>query len=74
MDNATVKYAVALISGDEERIMGVFNTREEADNFGKKNVVPREIGLQLCYSSLFAGEVPLGNSMSIYCYYNKSIA
>lgn len=74
MDNATVKYAVALISGDEERIMGVFNTREEADEFGKSNIVPREIGLQLCYSSLFTGNVPLGNSMSIYCYYNKAIA
>ena len=74
MDNATVKYAVALISGDEERIMGVFNTRAEADAFGKSNVVPREIGLQMCYSSLFAGDTPLGNSMSIYCYYNKAIA
>lgn len=71
MDNATLKYAVALISGDDERIMGVFNTKAEADAFGTKNVVPREMGLQLCFSSLFAGNIPLGNSMSIYGYYNQ---
>jgi len=70
MDNARVRYAVALISGDNERIMGVFNTKAEADAFGNNNKVPREFGLQLCYSALFAGEVPMGNSMSIYGYYN----
>jgi len=67
----TLKYAVAIFSGDDERIMGVFNTKSEADEFGKSNLVPREYGLQLCYSSMFLGEVPTGNSMSIYNYYNR---
>lgn len=71
MDNATLKYAVALFSGDEERIMGVFGTKEEADEFGMSNRLPREWGLQLCFSSLFRGDKPMGNSMSIYNYYNR---
>ena len=72
MDNAVLRYAVALISGDDERIMGVFNTKAEADAFGNANRVPREFGLQLCYSSLFRGDMPMGNSMSIYGYYNHA--
>ena len=71
MDNATLKYAVALFCGDEERIMGVFGTKAEADEFGMNNRLPREYGLQLCFSSLFAGDKPMGNSMSIYNYYNR---
>ena len=71
MDNAILKYAVAVICGDEERIMGIFNTKAEADAFGKSHRVPDEWGLQLCYSSLFLGDEPWGNDMSIYGYYNR---
>ena len=71
MDNAILKYAVAIFSGDEEKIMGVFNTKAEADAFGRSNLVPAERGLQLCYSALFTGDVPTGNSMSLYGYYNR---
>ena len=70
MNTPVLKFAVALISGDDERIMGIFDTKAEADLYGRENTVPREFGLQLCYSSLFCGSVPTGNSMSIYGYYN----
>ena len=71
MKNATVKYAVALFSGENERILGIFNTKAEADAFGKANRLPSDYGIQLCYSSLFVGDEPYGNSMSIYSYYNR---
>lgn len=71
MKKAAIKYAVALISGDSERIMGIFNTKAEADAFGKANRLPADYGIQLCYSSLFVGDEPFGNSMSIYGYYNR---
>jgi hypothetical protein len=71
METATLKYAVAIFSGDEEKIMAVFNTKAEADAYGRSNPVPYDSGIQLCYSSLFLGDVPTGNSMSIYNYYNR---
>lgn len=71
MNTAILKYAVAIFSGDEEKIMGVFDTKAEADAFGRSNLVPVERGIQLCYSSLFLGDTPTGNSMSIYNYYNR---
>ena len=71
MDNAVLKFAVAIISGDEEKIMATFNTKAEADAYGRNNPVPAERGLQLCFSSLFLGDVPTGNNMSIYSYYNR---
>ncbi len=71
MKEAILKYAVAVFSGDNEKILGVFATKAEADAFGRSNLVPAECGLQLCYSSLFLGDVPTGNSMSIYNYYNR---
>lgn len=64
------KYAVALLKGDYERIMGVFDTKEEADVFGIKNRVPHEMGLQYCFATNFLAGVPQGNSMKIYSYYN----
>ena len=71
MENATLKYAVAIISGDEEKIMAIFDTKAEADAFGRSNRVPYDYGLQLCYSSLFLDDIPCGNSMNIYNYYNR---
>ena len=71
MNSAVLKYAVAIISGDEEKILATFNTKAEADDYGRKNLVPEERGLQLCFSSLFLGEIPTGNDISIYNYYNR---
>lgn len=71
MENAVIKYAVAVFSRDEEKIMAVFNTKAEADAYGRSNPVPGECGIQLCYSSLFLGDSPVGNSLSIYNYYNR---
>lgn len=71
MKEATLKYAVAIFSGDKERIMATFDTKAEADAYGLKNKVPSDYGLQLCFSSLFLDGVPTGDSMSIYNYYNR---
>lgn len=71
MDQAEIKYAVALFSKDEEKILAVFNTKAEADDYGRRNLVPGECGIQLCYSSLFLGDSPVGDSLSIYNYYNR---
>lgn len=65
-----LKFAVALMNRDDERIMGIFDTKEEADNFGRANTVPYEFGLQYCFSSMFLGEEPAGRDMRIYNYYN----
>ena len=62
------KFAVALMNGDDERIMGVFDTKEEADDFGTTNTVPYEFGLQYCFSSLFQNGEPAGRDMRIYNY------
>ena len=64
------KFAVALMNGDDETIMGIFDTKEEADLFGKANTVPYGFGLQYCFSSLFVGGEPAGRDMRIYNYYN----
>lgn len=69
-----IKYAVAIMNGDEETIMGIFDTIEEADEFGNKNRMPRERGLQYCFSSAFVGNVPAGNSIGIYSYYNSYLS
>ena len=65
-----VKYAVAIMSGEEETILGIFNTKREADNYGYNNVMPHSKGLQYCFSSKFSGKTPIGNSIKIYNYYN----
>ncbi len=65
------KYAVALLKGDLEEIMGIFDTKEEADEFGKNNIVPHERGLQYCFSTMFSrGGIPKGNHIRVYGYYN----
>ncbi len=67
------KYAVALISGENERIMGIFDTKEDADEFGRSNTVPKEKGLQYCFSSLFTRNGKPRGDMKIYDYYNRSL-
>ena len=65
------KYAVALLTHGEEKIMGIFDTKEDADEFGRNNIVPHEVGLQFCFSSLFTRTgIPRGD-VKIYDYYNS---
>ena len=64
------KYAVALLYQGEEKILGIFDTKEDADEFGNSNIVPHELGLQFCYSSLFTRTgIPRGD-VRIHDYYN----
>ena len=65
-----IKFAVALMCGEEETILGVFNTREEADEYGRRNVLPHTSGLEYCFSSRFQGMTPVGDSIEIYSFYN----
>ena len=65
-----MKYAVAIISGEDETILGIFNTKDEADKYGYENKLPHSAGLQYCFASKFSGGVPTGNSIKIYDYYN----
>ena len=65
-----VKYAVALLKGDNEEIMGIFDTRAEADEYGKSNPISHEKGLHYCFMADFNEGKFLGNSISIYSYYN----
>lgn len=64
-----LKYAVALLKGGEEKILGIFNTKDEADKYGVNNKLPRDEGLQYCFSALFKGNAPKGD-LKIYDYYN----
>ena len=65
-----LKYAVALMKGENESILGVFNTREEADRFGFGTRIPREAGLHYCFASPFSKGKPIGKSIKVYSYYN----
>ena len=65
-----LKYAVALMKGGNESILGIFNTKEEADQFGKCNKMPREAGLEYCFSSAFTKGKPVGKNIKVYSYYN----
>lgn len=71
MGEISVRYAVTLFRGDEERILAVFDTKAEADQYGRSNLVPTECGIQACCSGMFIGNIPYGNSMNIYHYYNR---
>lgn len=64
------KFAVALLSGEEETILGIFDSKEEADTYGYQNKIPHSAGLQYCFSSKFSKGEPIGNSINIYNYYN----
>lgn len=64
------KFAVALLRGDEETILGLFGTKEEADRFGRANRISHSEGLQYCFSSYFIGNRQVGADIAIYDYYN----
>lgn len=68
-----LKFAVALVKGDEETIMGLFDTKEEADAFGQRHKVPHHKGLQYCFASLFRQGKPCGGDVRIYDYYNCAV-
>lgn len=65
-----LKYAVAILKGDIEKILGLFDTREEADRFGNENPISHDEGLQYCFSTFFKGDIPVSDSIKIYSYYN----
>ena len=65
-----MKYAVAIMSGEDETILGIFNTKAEADKYGYENKLPHSAGLQYCFASRFSGSMPIGNDIKIYNYYN----
>lgn len=48
-----LKYVVALVKGDDKKIMGVFGTKPEADDFGKQQRIPRCDGLLYLYAADF---------------------
>ena len=64
------KYAVALLKNDDEKIMAIFDTKEEADAYGFENKVSHEEGLQYCFASMFLAGKPQGDNVRIYDYYN----
>ena len=64
------KFAVAIINEENETILGVFNTKEEADVYGMNNKIPHAAGLQYCFCAPFSNGMPIGNTRSIYNYYN----
>ena len=68
------KYAVALINSEEERILGIFDTKEDADEFGRQNTMPRSMGLQYCFSSLFTRTGKPRGGIKIYDYYNSPLS
>lgn len=65
-----MKYAVALMRGEEETILGIFNTKEEADLYGTKNRISHLVGLQYCFASNFSNGRPVGNNIKVYNFYN----
>ena len=67
------KYAVALINSEEEKILGIFDTKEDADEFGWQNTLPRSMGLQYCFASLFTRSGKPRGGIKIYDYYNSSL-
>ena len=67
-----LKYAVALLKSGEEKILGIFNTKAEADKFGESNILPTEAGLQYCFSALFMGDIPK-TEFKVYDYYNRQL-
>ncbi len=68
------KFAVAVITRGEEQILGLFDTKEDADAYGNTHKVPRERGLQYCYSSLFTRTGIQRGDIQMYDYYNCQIS
>jgi hypothetical protein len=66
----TVKYAVAIVKGENETILGVFASEKDADEFAKAKRIPHEAGLCYCFSAPFRGRKLLGKSIRIHSFYN----
>lgn len=66
------KFAVALLTAGEEKILGLFDSKEDADEYGRQHKIPRERGLQYCYSSLFTRNGQQRGDMRAYDYYDPS--
>jgi len=64
------KFAVALMKGEVEVILGIFNTKDEADRYGTQNPIPHSAGLQYCFAAPFAKGKPVGKNIKVYNYYN----
>ena len=64
------KFAVALLTEGEEKILGLFDSKEDADEYGRQYKIPRERGLHYCYSSLFTRTGQQRGDMKVYDYYN----
>ncbi len=69
-----LKYAVALMCEGNESILGIFNTKEEADRFGESRKMPSEAGLCYCFASRFSAGKPQGKNIKVYNYYNRNTA
>ena len=67
------KYAVAIMSGEDETILGIFNTKAEADDFGYANKIPHSAGLQYCFASLFTRNGKPRGDVRIFDYYNRTL-
>ena len=65
-----MKYAVALMKGEEETILGIFNTKEEADLYGSSNRISHLVGLQYCFAAKFSNGLPVGKNIKVYNFYN----
>ena len=65
------KYVVALIKDNNKEILGVFETKEEADSFGKTQKIPRSDGMVYSYAAAFDEEGnQCGTSEKFYGVYN----
>ena len=65
-----IKFAVALLKGENETILGIFDTKKEADDFGKANKIPHEAGLHYCFSSPYSRGKLTQKNITVYSYYN----
>ena len=65
------KYVVALAKGDDKKILGTFDTKPEADDFGKSQRIPCCDGMVYCYAATFDDEgKQCGASEKFYGVYN----
>ena len=58
------------MKGENEAILGIFNSIEEADKFGFGTRIPREAGLHYCFAAPFSKGKPVGRNIRVYTYYN----
>lgn len=64
------KYFVALLNGDSEKILGIFNSKKEADAYGTANLIPHDEGLEYCFCAKVVDNQPQWDNIIIFDYYN----